>query len=100
MRFVLKALLIGTLAAPALGHAQDAAPAAAEAASPETEAAATSDFTKAERLSALRHTHLWLAYGAVWLVFFGFLWRTHAMSRRTEGELQALKRKIESLEGK
>lgn len=70
--------------------AQDAAPA--------SEAKQIKAFEKAERLTELRHKHLWMAYGAAWLVICGFMWRTNGMSRKTEGELLALKKKIEALE--
>ena len=55
-------------------------------------------FEKAERLTDLRHKHLWMAYGAVWLIIGAFIWRTHSMSKQTAAELQALKRKIEGFE--
>lgn len=97
-RGVLQALFVGSLLSPAVGLAQDAP--AGEAAAPATTAAAKKDFAKEARLRDLRHKHLWMAYGAVWLIIFGFIWRTHALSRKTDGELQRLKVKLEALEAK
>lgn len=91
MRLMIRAALTACLLLPVgAAIAQDAAPA--------SEAKQIKAFEKAERLTQLRHKHLWLAYGAVWLIICGFVWRTHGMARATEGELQALKKKIEALE--
>lgn len=91
MRFFSKLLFVLTLAAPASLLAQDAAPS--------TDPVQIKAFEKAERMSDLRHKHLWLAYGAAWLIIGAFVWRTHSMSKQTDAELTALKRKIERLEG-
>jgi hypothetical protein len=89
--FMARAVLTACLLLPAgAAMAQDAAPA--------SEAKQIKEFEKAERLTELRHKHLWLAYGAAWLIICGFMWRTHGMSRKTEGELVSLKKKIEALE--
>lgn len=90
MRFFLKSLFVLSLAAPATALAQDAAPA--------SEPVQIKAFEKAERLTDLRHKHLWIAYGAAWLIICGFVWRTHSMSNQTSAELQSLKRKIEGFE--
>lgn len=93
MRFLLGACLTAGLLMPLSAPAQ-------EAAAPASEIKQIKEFEKAERLRDLRHKHLWLAYAAAWLVIFGFVWRTHRMSKGTDDQLQALKRKIEALEGK
>ncbi|MGK0361262.1 MAG: hypothetical protein ACI9U2_003580 [Bradymonadia bacterium] len=90
MRFFLKSLFVMSLAAPAATLAQDA--------EPTSDPVQIKAFEKAERMTDLRHKHLWLAYGAAWLIICGFVWRTHSMSKQTDSELMALKRKIEGFE--
>ncbi len=75
------------LLAPAL--AQDAPPEAAKTA-----------FEKTERLENLRYRHLWIAYGTIWLVVFGFAFRTWQRSERTAKELDDLKSRLADLEGR
>ena len=94
MRLFLKCLFVLSLAAPATALAQADAPDASAATTPKQ----IKEFEKAERLTDLRHKHLWIAYGAVWLIICSFIWRTHGMSKATNAELQALKRKIEAFE--
>lgn len=85
--------LLGTLwAGQAL--AQDAAPAT------DAPAAATSDFAKTQRLEELRYRHLWIAYGAAWLIVFGFVWRTWKQAEETDRSLADLKRRVAEMEGK
>ncbi|MEZ4470039.1 MAG: hypothetical protein R3F60_04370 [bacterium] len=74
--------------------AQDEAPAEA------VPAAAKSDFAKTERLEALRYRHLWIAYGAAWLIVFGFAWRTWKQAQETDRSLADLKRRVAEMEGK
>lgn len=76
--------------------AQDPAPAGQEAAAPEMPDA----FAKAERLEALRYQHLWIAYGAIWLIVFVFVFRTWKSSTALTGELDGLKARLAELEGR
>lgn len=88
---VAAALTLGAAwASPAA--AQDPAPAAA----PEMPDA----FAKAERLEALRYQHLWIAYGAIWLIVFVFVYRTWRSSTALAGELDGLKARLAELEGR
>lgn len=92
---VAAALTLGAAwASPAA--AQDPAPAAQEAAAPEMPDA----FAKAERLEALRYQHLWIAYGAIWLIVFVFVFRTWRSSTALAGELDGLKARLAELEGR
>lgn len=101
------ALVVGVLmmgawlyAAPAA--AQNPAPAAATAdASPQSASPQMPDaFAKAERLEALRYQHLWIAYGAIWLIVFVFVWRTWRSSETLSAELDGLKARLADLEGR
>ena len=71
-----------------------------EPTAPESAAVAKSDFEKTQRLETLRYRHLWIAYGAAWLIIFGFSLRTWRSAERTETELTELKRRLAQLEGK
>lgn len=92
-------LIAGCLALAASTALAEEAP-APEGAAPESVAVAKREFEKTERLEALRYQHLWIAYGAAWLIIFGFVWRTWKGAERTGTELVELKRRIADLEGK
>ena len=95
------ALAAGTaMAEEADEHEGGATAPGTTAAAPESVAAAKREFEKTERLEALRYQHLWIAYGAAWLIIFGFVWRTWKGAERTGTELVELKRRIADLEGK
>lgn len=66
----------------------------------EAPVATNSDFEKTERLEALRYRHMWIAFGAAWLIVFGFAFRTWRHAQQTESELEALKRRLNELESK
>ncbi len=66
----------------------------------EAPVAANSDFEKTQRLEALRYRHMWIAFGAAWLIVCGFAWRTWRRAEQTEGELEVLKRRLTELENK
>lgn len=95
---VAAALTLGAAwASPAA--AQDPAPAAPEAA-PAATPEMPDAFAKAERLEALRYQHLWIAYGAIWLIVFVFVFRTWKSSTALTGELDGLKARLAELEGR
>ena len=55
-------------------------------------------FEKAERLESMRYRHLWIAYGAIWLIIFVFVFRTWKMNQTTSSELERLKARLADLE--
>ena len=88
--------LLFVLLTPLTGVAQEAAPEA-----PTAEAkAATAKFERTERIEALRYKNLWIAYGAIWFLVFGFVYRTWKRSELTATELDDLKRRLAQLENK
>jgi hypothetical protein len=89
------ALLLALLL-PAVGFAEGEAPAEGVA----SVAAAKSAFEKTERMEALRYRHLWIAYGTIWFLVFGFTYRTWKRSEATSAELDDLKRRLAELEGR
>lgn len=96
---VAAALTLGAAwASPAA--AQDQAPAAPEAAQEAAAPEMPDAFAKAERLEALRYQHLWIAYGAIWLIVFVFVFRTWKSSTALTGELDGLKARLAELEGR
>ncbi len=54
----------------------------------------------AERKDALRHRHLWIAYGLAWALVFGFAYRAWRRSEATGRELEDLKARLGALEAK
>lgn len=96
--------LLAALAAPAaFGGVASAQNAAAEtpAATPAAEPAKVVDtFEASTDLEAMRYRHLWIAYSAIWLLVFGFMFRTYKNSQQTTAELEVLKRRLAELEGK
>lgn len=52
-----------------------------------------------ERKSDLRHRHLWIAYGLIWMSVYGFVFRTWQRTRETAAELEMLKGRLAELEG-
>lgn len=103
-------LLIAVLLLGGAAFAQDAPPPATEAAQAAQvtgDAADEADLTpkqitefRAERLEALRYRHLWIAYGAIWLIIFGFVWRTWRQGNATAGELDNLRKRLAELEAR
>lgn len=100
-------LMMGAWLIAAPAAAQDPAPAGvgAQGASADASAQPASPqmpdaFAKAERLEALRYQHLWIAYGAIWLIVFVFVWRTWRSSEALGAELDGLKARLADLEGR
>ena len=60
--------------------------------------ASVEKFEKAERLESMRYRHLWVAYGAIWLIIFLFVFRTWKMNQATSAELERLKARLNDLE--
>jgi CcmD family protein len=77
------------LAAGVPAHAQD----------PGGEQTRTTQFQAADN-EGLKYQYLWIAYGAIWLLIFGFVWRTWRHQQATQHELEDLRRRLASLEGK
>lgn len=57
-------------------------------------------FETSPDLEPMRYRHLWIAYSAIWLLVFGFMFRTYKKSEATQAELELLKRRLADLEGK
>lgn len=99
-------LLMGALglAAPALAQdAPVAAEKAADAAAVEAGEAGQKvpdAFAKAERLQEMRYKHLWIAYSAIWLIVFVFMFRTWKQSQGTRDQLEGLKARLAELEAR
>jgi len=55
-------------------------------------------FERAERIEEMRYRHLWIAYSLIWLIVFVFVFRTWKLNQSTAGELEALNRRLKSLE--
>ena len=55
-------------------------------------------FERDARLETMRYRHLWLAYAFIWLIIFGFVFRTWKMSSVTKDELESLKSRLNRLE--
>ncbi|MCA9542940.1 MAG: hypothetical protein KC613_01075 [Myxococcales bacterium] len=89
-----------------LAQPAEAPAAAASAASPAQPAAATTEapakagFQQVERAENLRYRHLWMAYAVIWLLVFGFAFRTWQRTRDTGAELDELKRRLAELEAR
>lgn len=49
---------------------------------------------------SMKYRHLWIAYGAIWALIFGFVWRTWSRQRATAAELEDLRRRLGALEGR
>lgn len=98
----LRPLLTGALLAGALSIGAAHAQAPAEQAAAEETAAPGSmpEAFKAERLEELRYKHLWIAYGAIWLIVFVFVFRTWRSGEATAAELDGLKARLAKLEGR
>lgn len=79
----------GLLAEPA--HAQTDVP---------NEGKVVETFEASPDLEPMRYRHLWIAYSAIWLLVFGFMYRTWKKSEATHAELEVLKRRLAELEGK
>ncbi len=92
-----------TLSAAGLALAQTpAADAPASAAGDEVPNAGevVDTFETSPDLEPMRYRHLWIAYSAIWLLVFGFMFRTYKKSEATQAELELLKRRLADLEGK
>ena len=97
----------GVLMLGALFLTLSAAPVLAQ---PATEASSTATATKTgkygkllaktKRLEALRYRNLWIAYGIIWFLVFGFTYRTWKRSEETMISLEDLKRRLADLEAK
>ncbi|MCA9538971.1 MAG: hypothetical protein KC620_08780 [Myxococcales bacterium] len=74
----------------------DDTPKPAEQAAP----AMPTQFERTEALEDMRYKHLWIAYGAVWLLVFAFVFRTWRRSEATASELNGLKARLAELEGR
>jgi CcmD family protein len=77
-----------------------AAPAAAQDAPAPTGGAEQVTQFEAASNEDMKYRHLWLAYGAIWLLVFGFVWRTWGRQRDTARELEDLRRRLATLEGR
>lgn len=79
-----------------------AAPAAAQPADPPaaaaTEPAPITAFEAAEDAQEMGLRHLWIAYAALWLLVFAFVWRTWRREQATAAELEALRRRLAAME--
>ena len=86
-------------AAPAPAVAAPA-PAAAPAASaaPDQAPEAPAKRTRDPALEDMRYEHLWIAYGAIWLIIFLLVFRTWKQGERTATELEDLKSRLAELE--
>ena len=51
-----------------------------------------------EAMEALRYRHLWIAYGAAWLLIFGLMFRTSKQNDGTRQEIESLKKRLARLE--
>jgi hypothetical protein len=49
-------------------------------------------------LESLRYKHLWIAYSLIWLIVFLFMYRTYKVGTSNRERLEALKRRLASLE--
>lgn len=98
---MIKLLRAAAVAAALTLGAAGASPAAAQDPAAQEAAPEMPDaFAKAERLEALRYQHLWIAYGAIWLIVFAFVFRTWRSSTALTGELDGLKARLAELEGR
>ena len=93
--------------APAAAAPAPAAAAPAPAAAPPPAAGYGKDAAKAAQpfqrdpsLEEMRYQHLWVAYGAIWLIIFLFVFRTWRQGDRTAGELEDLKSRLAELESR
>lgn len=99
-------LLLGSLLA-GVATAQTPEGQAAGQTAPAAEGAASADaakvpesFERGDKLEDMRYQHLWIAYGAIWLIAFGFVYRTWKTSQATGAEIDALKSRLAALEGR
>ena len=105
-------LALSPLASPA--RAEEPAAPAAEAPAPAAEApapapaptiaaqspeTAAAEAAREERLEELRYKHMWLAFGAVWVILFVFVRQTYARSAAVGARLDELKARVATLEG-
>ena len=75
------------------------APAAAPTVSPPEKAQETAPRkTRDPALEDMRYEHLWMAYGAIWLIIFLLVFRTWKQGERTATELEDLKSRLAELE--
>ncbi len=90
------------LAAALLAGGLWAAPAAAQETPASAPSGAVEQVTSfaAGSNEGMKYRHLWLAYGAIWLLVFGFVWRTWRRQRDTDTELEDLRRRLVALEGR
>jgi len=94
-------LALTLLSAPAgAQEATPAAPAAAQGAAAQTPATAAAEAAREARLEELRYQHMWVAFGAVWLVLFVFVRQTYARSAAVSARLDELKGRLALLEGR
>lgn len=47
---------------------------------------------------AMKYPNLWIAYGVVWVLVFGFVWRTWKQQESTDRELSDLRQRLKLLE--
>lgn len=80
------AAALAALLAPAVGAAQEAA----------ASAAAVTQFEPG--LEEMKYRHLWLAYGAIWLVIMALVWRTSRRQAELKQDLAALQGRVDEME--
>jgi len=86
-------------AAPAPKAAPTTPPAtpAAEAAGDDGQKIVTK-FIRDPALEEMRYQHLWIAYGAIWLIIFFFVFRTWRQGQHTAAEVADLKSRLAEME--
>jgi CcmD family protein len=91
-----------TLAAALLAGGLWAAPALAQEAPASAPTGSVEQVTSFQAASneQMKYRHLWIAYGAIWLLIFGFVWRTWQRQRGTAVELEDLRRRLAAMEGR
>lgn len=48
---------------------------------------------------SMKYRHLWMGYAALWILIFGFVFRTWKVQQAARGELEDLRRRLDALEG-
>lgn len=88
-------LVVGVVSAPAVVYAQGDAPAA--------EGEPAGEYEKPTQFSGnsnedMKYRNLWIAYAAIWLLVFGFIWRTWGKQQTTNKELDDIRKRLSAME--
>lgn len=88
------------VSAPALAQDPPAAAAEGQGAAPSGEAegyTAPTAFSGSSN-EDMKYRNLWMAYAAIWLLVFAFIWRTWSKQQGTARELDDLRKRINAIE--